>query len=91
MYNNIDTNHAIRVISWWLDELSPKLPDDFPIDAVKFAMHIIMQNNIFEFGVLRLCYLQLLGTVMGTSATVLWATLYSGYHEAHHHGTYIFF
>ena len=43
-------------------------------------MAIIMRNNIFEWGTLR--FLQLLGTAMGTSAAVMWATLYFGYHEA---------
>ena len=81
MYNNIDTDHAIKVISWWLDELEPDLPPDFPIDAVKYAMHFIMKYNIFEWGTLHL--LQLIGTAMGTSAAVMWATLYFGYHEAH--------
>ena len=38
MYNNIDTPHAIQVISWWLDELEPDLPPGYPIEAVKYAM-----------------------------------------------------
>lgn len=81
MYNNIDTEHAIQVITWWLDELQPDLPQGFPIEAVKFAMEVIMRNNIFEWG--DLYFLQLLGTAMGTSAAVMWATLYYGYHEVH--------
>ena len=83
MYNNIDTDHAIKVITWWLNDLSDnnQLPSNFPLQAVLEAMTIIMQNNIFEFGD---CYfLQLLGTAMGTSAAVMWATLYYGYHEVH--------
>ena len=40
-----------------------------------------MKNNIFEFGDLH--FLQLIGTAMGTSAAVMWATIYFAYHEAH--------
>ena len=81
MYHNIDTKHAIKVISWLLDELAPNLPDDFPLEAIKPAMYHIMSNNIFQWGVLF--FLQLLGTAMGTSAAVMWATLYFAYHEHH--------
>ncbi|KAL7517954.1 hypothetical protein ACHAWF_000169, partial [Thalassiosira exigua] len=71
MYNNIDTAHAIKVISKWLNEMSfhPHFPDAFPLQAVKDAMKILMTNNIFEFGSLH--FLQLLGTAMGTSAVLL--------------------
>ena len=71
MYNNIDTAHAIEIISNWLDELSlrPNFPKDFPLKAVKEAMIIIMQNNVFEFG--DICFLQLLVTAMETSAAVM--------------------
>jgi hypothetical protein len=79
MYNNIDTEHAIKVIGEWLDELAVLIGTDFPVEAIKDAMAIIMRNNIFEWGVLR--FLQLLGTAMGTSAAVMWATIYFGYHE----------
>ena len=50
MYNNIDTDHAIRVITWWLKDLSRKneLPANFPLHAVLEATTIMMRNNIFE-------------------------------------------
>ena len=40
MYNNIELSHAMRVISWWLDDLHRQnlLPEDFPLEAVKRAM-----------------------------------------------------
>lgn len=83
MYNNIDTEHAIEVISWWLNDLKTRgqLPHDFPLEAVIEAMKIIMRNNIFEYG--DCFFLQLLGTAMGTSAAVMWATIYYAYHEVH--------
>ena len=76
MYNNIDIEHAIKVIGWWLDELDAtlELPIGYPLYAIKSAMATIMRNNIFEWG--DLCFLQLLGTVMGSSAADMWATLY---------------
>jgi hypothetical protein len=83
MYNNIDTEHAILVITWWLKDLDSKnlLPENFPLEAVIEAMTIIMRNNIFEWG--DMFFLQLLGTAMGTSSAVMWATLYYAYHEVH--------
>ena len=81
MYNNIKTDHADEVLTEWLLEIAPLIGDDFPVEAIIAAMRIIMRNNIFEWG--NLCFLQLLGTAMGTSAAVMWATLYFGYHEKH--------
>ena len=84
MYNNIDTEHAIRVISWWLNDMDEKgkLPANFPLEAVIHSMKIIMRNNLFEWGCLY--FLQLIGTAMGTSSAVMWATLlYYAYHEVH--------
>ena len=76
MYSNIDADHAIIVITWWLKDLLDKkeLPPNFPLDAVLSDMTTIMGNNIFEFGD---CYfLKLLGTAMCTSVAVMWVTLY---------------
>ena len=83
MYNNIDTAHAILVITWWLNNLAKKreLPPNFPLDAVLTAMKIIMENNIFEFG--DPYFLHFLGTAMGTSVAVMWAILYYVYHKVH--------
>ena len=81
MYNNIDTERTITVISWWLNDMNTKgqLLSNFPLEAVIHAMKIIMQNNIFEWG--NLFFLPLLGTAMGTSSAVMWATIYYVYHE----------
>ena len=83
MYNNIDTDHAIRAITWWIKDLDRRnlLPPGFPVNAVLSAMTLIMKNNLFEFR--NLFFLQLLSTAMGTSATVMWATIYFAYHEVH--------
>ena len=81
MYNNIDTEHAIKVFDWWLDRLdaTSELPTEYPLEAIKSAMTTIMRNNIFEWGVLSI--LQFLGIAMRTSTSVMWATLHLGYHE----------
>ena len=57
------------------------LPPGFLVYAVLAAMQIIVKNNLFEFG--NLFFLQLLDTVMGTSAAVMWVTIYFAYHEVH--------
>jgi hypothetical protein len=84
-----------KVITWWLCDLEStnRLPMGFPLDAVLEAMVVIMKNNIFKFGT---CYfLQLVGTATGTSAAIMWATLYFVYHEVHtlipNHGQHFFY
>ena len=81
MYTNIDTNHAIKVISEWLDSLhlNNQLPANFPLEAMKEAIMLVMENNIFEWDDLH--FLQLLGTAMGTSAACMWAMIYFAVHE----------
>ena len=81
MYTNIDTDHVIQVISKWLDSLhlNNQLPSNFPLDAFKEAMALVMENNIFGWG--NLYFLQLLGTTMGISAVCVWATIYFVVHD----------
>ena len=66
--------HAILAISWWLDELPPDLPPDFSLEAVKYTTKVIMINNMFEWG--SLYFLTLIRPAVGTSAAVIWDTLY---------------
>ena len=51
MYTNINTEHAITVISKWMDELisHPEFPPNYPLEAVKSAMRTIMRTNHFDF------------------------------------------
>ena len=75
MYTNIETEHAINIISEWLDELSthPKFLPSYPLDAVKSAMKTIMRTNHFDFGDMN--SLQLMGTAIGILAACMWATV----------------
>ena len=81
MYTNIDTTHAIQVIGDWLEEIKvdPAFPKNWPFEAIKEAMGLIMRFNIFEFGNLKIH--QLRGTAMGTSSACIWATIYFAIHE----------
>ena len=79
MYTNIDTDHALKVISEWLESIIDQLPPDIPLPAVIDAMAIVMRNNLFEWGDKR--FLQLLGTAMGTLSAVMWNNAYYGTHE----------
>ena len=58
-----------------------ELPTNFPLDTVLSEMRTIMTNNIFKFG--DLYFLQLVSITMGTSAAVIYATLYYTYHKVH--------
>lgn len=81
MYSNINTEHAIEVISAWLDNLDLEGNGifNYPLAAVKEAMKLVMENNYFEWG--DLYFHQLTGTAMGTSAAVMWATIYFAIRE----------
>ena len=50
MYGNIDTEHAIEVISWWLKYLDSKelLRVNLLLQAVSDATKTSMKNNISE-------------------------------------------
>jgi hypothetical protein len=77
MYTNIDTNHALSVISDFLRH-SP-ICRDSDADPIIRALEIIMRNNLFKFG--DTYWLQITGTAMGTPPACMYAVLYYGIHE----------
>ena len=52
------------------------------MEEVEQAMEYITRNDVFEFGALY--FLQLIGSAMGTSAAVMFTTIYFSYHEEVH-------
>ena len=80
MYTNIDTNTAIEEIELLLTE-HPHLMEDVPtsIPAIKEALKIVMQNNVFCFG--NTYYRQRNGTAMGTPTACSYATIFYARHE----------
>ena len=79
MYTNINTTHALQVLSLWLDLHALELPTHFPKDMVLEATELVMRNNIFQFD--DTYWLQLTGTAMGTNLACVYATIYYSYHE----------
>lgn len=75
MYTNIDTDHAMLVISGYLRLHRPV--DN--VEAIITGLDLLMRNNIFKFG--DTYWHQLTGTAMGTPPAPDYATLYFGIHE----------
>ena len=73
MYTNISTEHGIKIINDWLDEYSNELPPNFPVAAVKDALNLVMNNNIFEFG--DSFFEEISGCAMGTPVACIYANL----------------
>jgi hypothetical protein len=78
MYTNIDTNHALTEISKILRLSSLSTPKEKGI--LIHALHIVMTNNIFEFG--DTVWQQIDGTAMGVSPSCCYAMLYFSPKEA---------
>ena len=78
MYTNIHLGHALPIISDFLltTPLGTKIIQDtgIRVNALLFALQLVMKNNIFKFG--DTFWLQLTGTAMGTPPAPAWATLY---------------
>ena len=64
MYTNIPTHTALNLIGKYLDQYQRKYNNDYPKDAVRAGLRLVMTLNIFTFGDLTLK--QLNGTAMGT-------------------------
>lgn len=79
MYTNIDTTHAIQVISEFLKNSPITEIEMINTSAVMDAIRIIMNHNLFTFG--NTFWVQLSGTAMGTPPAPMYATLYFAIHE----------
>jgi DNA-binding MarR family transcriptional regulator len=77
MYTNIDTDHALPVISNFLRYSSHC--SDIDAEPIICALELIMRNNMFKFG--DTYWLQTTGTAMGTPPACMYAILYYGIHE----------
>jgi hypothetical protein len=77
MYTNIDTTHALGVISTFLRH--SKHCRGVAAEPIICALEIIMRNNLFKFG--DTYWLQITGTAMGTPPACMYAILYYGIHE----------
>jgi hypothetical protein len=83
MYTNIELNHAMQVMGYWLESL----PDEAKLhhftpevsQAILHGLNLVMRFNIMKFG--DTFFLQKIGTAMGTSCAVVFANLYYAWHE----------
>ena len=79
MYTNIPTHTALNLIGKYLTQYQRKNNNEYPQDAVRAGLRLIMTMNLFTFGDLTLK--QLNGTAMGTPPAPPYATIYYGIHE----------
>ena len=81
MYTNISTHTVLNLIGKYLTQYQLLLQNnkEYPQDAVRAGLRLIMTMNIFTFGDLTLK--QLNGTAMGTPPAPPYATIYYGIHE----------
>ena len=79
MYTNISTHTALNLIGNYLNQYQLKHNNEYPKDAVRAGLHLIMTMNIFTFGDLTLK--QLNRTAMCTPPAPPYATIYYGIHE----------
>ena len=79
MYTNIPTHMALNLIGKYLAQYQRKKNNEYPRDAVRTGLRLIITINLFTFG--ELTFKQLNGTAMGTPPAPQYATIYSGIHE----------
>ena len=79
MNTNIPTHTALNLIGKYLTQYQRKNNKEYPQEAVRAGLCLIMTMNKFTFGDLTLK--QLNGTTMGTPPAPPYATIYDGIHE----------
>ena len=79
MYTNTPTQTSLNLIGKYLSDYQQKQNNEYPQDAIRAGLRLIMTLNIFTFGDLTLK--QLNGTAMGTPPALPYATIYYGIHE----------
>ena len=79
MYTNINTDHALDVLTAWFRLHERDLPQDFPTKKLLEAVALVMRANVFSFG--SRYFHQTNGTAMGTPCACTYATIYYSYHE----------
>ena len=93
MYTNIPNHTVLNLIGKYLTQYQQKHNNEYPKDAVRAGLHLIMTMNIFTFG--DLTVKQLNGTAMGAPPVPPYATIYYGIHEEkflpHHARRVIFY
>ena len=50
MYTHIDSKHGTIQVVGCIEEYHEELPTDFPTEAVKEALKLVMNDIIFGFG-----------------------------------------
>ena len=75
MYSNIDLNlnHRFAIMQLWLESLELEESHSIPTKTILNALELVMRNNIMTLG--DTCFLQLIGTAMGTSIAMMFANL----------------
>ena len=79
MYTNNPTHTALNLIGKHLPQYQQTVNSDYPTDAVRAGLRLVMTQNIFTFG--DLAFKQLNRTAMGTPPAPPYATMYYGIHE----------
>jgi hypothetical protein len=79
MHSIIDLDHRIAIMQLWLEALDPEESHSIPTKAILDTFELVMRNNIMTLG--DTCFLQLIGTAMGTSVAVIFTNLYFGFHK----------
>lgn len=73
LYTNININHGIACVKLFLNEHSDRIPKSHAILIVKI-LEFVLKNNYMDYE--GRCFLQQVGTAMGTSVAVIFANIF---------------